>query len=304
MKQGIRILLTGKNGQLGFELQRSLAVLGEVIAVDRHDCDLSNPEAIRALIAKVQPQVIVNPAAHTAVDKAESEPELAYAINTIASQIFAEEAAKLGALLVHYSTDYVFDGKKDGWYSEDDTPNPQSVYGKTKLAGELAIASANPRHLIFRTSWVFGAHGGNFLKTILRLASEREELKIIADQYGAPTAASLLADVTAHAIRQVLIRDADTSNSTQANLYGTYHLVAGGTTTWHGYAERIVELAKVAGAQIKAENILPIPTSAYPLPAPRPANSRLSTEKLQVTFGLCLPDWQEGVKQVMTLLER
>jgi dTDP-4-dehydrorhamnose reductase len=303
MMQAIRILLTGKNGQLGFELQRSLAVLGSVIAVDREDCDLSNPEAIRALVARVQPHVIVNPAAHTAVDKAESEPELAHAINTIAPQIFAEEAAKIGALLVHYSTDYVFDGTKGGWYSETDTPNPQSVYGKTKLAGELAIAAANPRHLIFRTSWVFGAHGGNFLKTILRLAGEREELKIIADQHGAPTAASLLADVTAHAVRQVL--HIESANDSQvSDLYGTYHLVAAGSTTWHGYAESVVERAKAADVPVKATQILPIPTSAYPLPAPRPANSQLSTEKLQAAFGLCLPDWQDGVMQVMTLLSK
>jgi dTDP-4-dehydrorhamnose reductase len=300
-----RILLTGKNGQLGFELQRSLAVLGTVIAVDRDGCDLSDPAAIRALVARTQPHVIVNPAAHTAVDKAESEPELAYAINTIAPQVFAEEAAKIGALLVHYSTDYVFDGTKDGWYSETDTPNPQSVYGKTKLAGELAIAAANPRHLIFRTSWVFGAHGANFMKTILRLAGEREELKIIADQHGAPTAASLLADVTAHAIRQILASEQfPTPDSPLPALYGTYHLVAAGSTTWHGYAQSVVELAKSAGVRIKAAQILPIPTSAYPLPAPRPANSQLSTEKLQATFGLCLPDWQDGVTQVMTLLSK
>lgn len=293
-----RIFLTGKNGQLGFELQRSLALLGEVVAVDREDCDLSDPAAIRALVARVQPQVIVNPAAHTAVDKAESEPELAHAINTLAPQVFAEESAKLGALLVHYSTDYVFDGTKDGWYSETDTPNPQSVYGKTKLGGELAIAAANPKHLIFRTSWVFGAHGANFLKTILRLAAEREELKIIADQYGAPTAASLLADVTAHAIRQVLADDK------ASHLYGTYHLVAGGETSWHGYAENVVQLAQEAGVPVLAKQILAIPATAYPLPAPRPSNSRLNTQKLQTAFGLRLPEWQEGVQQVMTLLRR
>ncbi|MBY0444408.1 MAG: dTDP-4-dehydrorhamnose reductase, partial [Burkholderiales bacterium] len=270
---------------------------------DREDCDLSNPEAIRALVARVQPHVIVNPAAHTAVDKAESEPELALAINATAPQIFAEEAAKIGAMLVHYSTDYVFDGTKDGWYCETDKPNPQSVYGKTKLAGELAIAAANPRHLIFRTSWVFGAHGGNFLKTILRLAGEREELKIIADQHGAPTAASLLADVTAHAVRQVL--HIESANDSQvSDLYGTYHLVAAGSTTWHGYAESVVERAKAADVPVKATQILPIPTSAYPLPAPRPANSQLRTEKLQAAFGLCLPDWQDGVMQVMTLLSK
>ncbi|MGL4994733.1 MAG: dTDP-4-dehydrorhamnose reductase, partial [Deefgea sp.] len=192
-----KILVTGKNGQVGFELQRSLSVLGEVIAVDRGDCDLSNPAAIRKLVQRVRPDIIVNPAAHTAVDKAESEVELATLLNATAPQIFAEEAAKLGALLVHYSTDYVFDGAKDGAYLESDVTNPQSVYGKTKLAGELAVAAANPRHLIFRTSWVFGAHGGNFLKTMLRLMQQRDALSVVADQIGAPTSASLIADVTA-----------------------------------------------------------------------------------------------------------
>lgn len=321
------ILLTGKNGQVGFELQRSLAVLGEVIAVERNDCDLSNPAAIRELVQGIRPDVIVNPAAYTAVDQAETEVELATAMNTTAPQIFAEEAAKLGALLVHYSTDYVFDGNKDGAYSETDTPNPQSVYGKTKLAGELAVAAANPRHLIFRTSWVFGAHGGNFLKTMLRLMQQRDSLSVVADQIGAPTSASLIADVTAHAIRQVMgsgelgvgsreagNKDAGnkdaamhllpTPHSPLPSLYGTYHLVAAGETSWHGYASLVNEIAGLHGYTLKAgiENIKAIPACDYPLPAPRPSNSRLNTHKLQATFGLTLPSWQSGVQQVMTLL--
>ncbi|QLG88209.1 dTDP-4-dehydrorhamnose reductase [Chitinibacter bivalviorum] len=296
-----KILVTGKNGQVGFELQRSLAVLGEVIAVDREECDLGNPDAIRELVQRIRPDIIVNPAAHTAVDKAESEIELATALNATAPQVFAEEAAKLGALLIHYSTDYVFDGRKDGWYSETDTPNPQSVYGKTKLAGELAVAAANPRHLIFRTSWVFGAHGGNFLKTMLRLMQQRDALSVIHDQYGAPTSASLLADVTAQIIAQYL-----RSEKQDEFAYGTYHLVAAGETSWHGYASKINELAALQGYTLKvaAKDIQAIPATDYPLPAPRPANSRLNTQKLQAAFGLVLPNWQQGVQQVMTLLKQ
>ena len=198
----MKILLTGKNGQVGFELQRALAPLGEVVAVDQHECDLSNPDAIRQLVAKVAPQVIINPAAYTAVDKAESEQQLAQAINGTAPGVFGEEAARLGALVIHYSTDYVFDGCASGAYLESDTPNPQSVYGKTKLAGEKALQASGADHLIFRTSWVFGAHGANFAKTMLRLAAEREGLKIVADQFGAPTSAALLADVTAQVLGQ------------------------------------------------------------------------------------------------------
>ncbi|QLI80517.1 dTDP-4-dehydrorhamnose reductase [Chitinibacter fontanus] len=296
-----KILVTGKNGQVGFELQRSLAVLGEVIAVDREECDLSNPAAIRELVQRVRPDIIVNPAAYTAVDKAESEVELATALNAIAPQVLAEEAAKLGALLVHYSTDYVFDGKKDGYYVETDKPNPQSVYGKTKLAGELAVAAANPRHLIFRTSWVFGVHGGNFLKTMLRLMLQRDALSVINDQYGAPTSASLLADVTAQIVAQY-VRSADQSNFA----YGTYHLLAAGETSWYGYALLINEFATLQGYTLKiaAKDIQAIPASAYPLPAPRPANSRLDSRKLQSTFGLVLPQWPSAVQQVMMLIKQ
>ncbi|WP_051258663.1 dTDP-4-dehydrorhamnose reductase [Chitinibacter tainanensis] len=296
-----KILVTGKNGQVGFELQRSLAVLGEVIAVDREECDLSNPVAIRELVQRIRPDIIVNPAAYTAVDKAESEVDLAAALNATAPQICAEEAAKLGALLIHYSTDYVFDGNKDGWYVETDTPNPQSVYGKTKLAGELAVAAANPRHLIFRTSWVFGAHGGNFLKTMLKLMQTRDALSVVADQFGAPTAASLLADVTSQIIAQYL-RSSDKSKFA----YGTYHLVAAGETSWHGYASLVNDLAVQQGYTLKvaSQEIKAIPAGDYRVPAPRPANSRLNTQKLQTTFGLTLPSWQQGVGQVMTLLKQ
>ena len=291
----MRILLTGKNGQVGFELQRALAVLGEVVAVDHADCELSNSEAIRWLVAEVKPQVIVNTAAYTAVDKAESEPVLAEAVNATAPGVFGEEAARLGALVVHYSTDYVFDGTGQGAYGEADAPNPQSVYGKTKLAGERALQASGADHLIFRTSWVFGAHGGNFAKTILRLAAEREGLKIVADQFGAPTSAALLADVTAQVLGRYL-------REGRANFpFGLYHLVAGGCTTWHEYAQTVVRAALAAGKPLKltAEDVLPIATADYPLPAPRPSNSRLDTSRLRQTFGLVLPEWQNGLDHVL-----
>ncbi|WP_410498590.1 dTDP-4-dehydrorhamnose reductase [Chitinibacter sp. S2-10] len=296
-----KILLTGKNGQLGFELQRSLAILGDVIALDRADCDLANTDAVRELVQRVRPDIIVNPAAYTAVDQAETDSELTYAINTTAAQAFAEEAAKLGALLIHYSTDYVFDGCKEGWYVETDLPNPQSVYGKTKLAGEEAIRNSGCRHLIFRTSWVFGAHGGNFLKTMLRLMQTRDALSVINDQYGAPTSASLIADATAQIIAQYIF-----SQNRAEFAYGTYHLVAGGETSWHGYASLINDIAALQGytLRITSKAIQAIPATAYPVSAPRPANSRLDTQKLQTTFGLRLPAWQDGVHQVMTLFKQ
>lgn len=291
----MKILLTGKNGQVGFELQRALAPLGEVVAVDQHECDLSNPDAIRQLVAKVAPQVIINPAAYTAVDKAESEPQLALAVNGTAPGVFGEEAARLGALVIHYSTDYVFDGCVSGAYLESDTPNPQSVYGKSKLAGEKALQASGADHLIFRTSWVFGAHGANFAKTMLRLAAEREGLKIVADQFGAPTSAALLADVTAQVLGQYK-RDDRTGFP-----FGLYHLVAGGCTTWHEYAQTVVRAALAAGKPLKltADDIVPITTANYPLPAPRPANSRLDTQRLRETFGLELPAWQSGLGHVL-----
>lgn len=293
-----RILVTGKNGQVGFELQRSLSVLGEVIAVGRDECDLAQPEAVRTLIQKVQPDMIVNPAAYTAVDKAESESYQAQMVNATAVAAMAEEAAKLGALLIHYSTDYVFDGCKTGAYSEDDPSNPKSMYGMTKLAGEKAIAAVHSKHVILRTSWVFGAHGANFLKTVLRLARERDALKIVADQYGAPTSAALIADITAQIVaRYIAQKGADFP-------YGVYHLASQGETTWHGYANYVVDAARSRGQTFKVKEIAPIATSEYPLPAPRPANSRLSTKKLEQTFGIVLPTWQSQVEYVLSLLNQ
>ncbi len=291
----MKLLLTGKDGQVGFELQRSLAPLGEVVAVDLADCDLSDAEAIRQLVATVRPDVIVNPAAYTAVDKAESDQERAAAVNTVAPGIFGEEAAKLGALVVHYSTDYVFDGTKDGAYSEADPTNPQSVYGRTKRDGELALAQGNPRHLILRTSWVVGAHGGNFAKTMLKLAAERDSLSVVADQWGAPTSAALLADITAQLVRQWR-REGESVFP-----YGTYHCVAGGETHWCDYARFVIGEAVKAGKPIKVqpEAIKAITTADYPTPAIRPANSRLDTRKFRDTFGLELPHWQAGLHHIL-----
>lgn len=291
----MRILLTGKNGQVGFELQRALAPLGEIVAVDHHECDLADAGAIRKLVADVAPRIIVNPAAYTAVDKAESEPELALAINGTAPGVFGQEAARQGALVVHYSTDYVFDGSKQGAYTEEDSPNPQSVYGRTKLVGEQALLQSGADCLIFRTSWVFGAHGGNFAKTMLRLAAERDVLKIVGDQYGAPTSAALLADVTAQILGRYQRED-------RAGFpFGLYHLVAGGLTTWHAYAQAVVKAAEAAGKslKVKVDDIVSIATSDYPLPASRPANSELDTRRLQAAFGLRLPEWQNGLDHVL-----
>ena len=291
----MKILLTGKNGQVGFELQRSLAPLGEVHAVDVADCNLADENAIRQLVQTVKPDLIVNPAAYTAVDKAESEPALAAAINTHAPGIFGEEAVKLGAWVIHYSTDYVFDGTKSGHYTERDVTNPQSVYGRTKRDGELALQQSGAKHLILRTSWVVGAHGANFAKTVLRLAAERDSLNVVADQFGAPTSAALLADITAHLVRQCLREGKETFP------FDTYHLVAGGETNWCDYARFVVGEASKAGKILKAsrESIHPITTADYPLPATRPANSRLDTTHFKSTFGLELPDWEAGVHHIL-----
>lgn len=291
----MKILLTGKNGQLGFELQRALAPLGEVIAVGTQDCDLADADALRALVRRVAPDVIVNPAAYTAVDKAESDQDRAFAVNAQAPAILGEEGAKLGALVLHYSTDYVFDGAKDGAYSEDDTPAPQSVYGRSKLEGELALAATNPKHLILRTSWVVGAHGGNFAKTMLRLAGERERLTVVADQFGAPTSAALLADLSAHLVRQHAVAKGG------AFPYGTYHVTASGETNWHAYAQFVITEAIGTGKVLKAnaDAIAPLSTADYPTPAKRPANSRLATNRFSTTFGLRLPEWQDGVRHVL-----
>jgi dTDP-4-dehydrorhamnose reductase len=291
----MRILLTGKNGQVGFELQRALAPLGEISAVDQPDCDLTDPQAIRSLAQAIHPDIIVHPAAYTAVDRAESEPDLAMAINGTAPRVLGEEAAKIGALMVHYCTDYVYDGCKPSFYREDDTPNPQSVYGKSKLEGTEALRQSTDNHLIFRTCWVFGAHGANFVKTMLRLAGERESLKVVADQFGAPTSAALIADVTAQVIGQY-------QRSERGHFpFGLYHLAAGGVTTWCDFAKTVIEAAHRAGKALKVrpEDISPITTAEYPLPASRPANSRLATDKLRETFGLCLPSWQEGLNHIL-----
>jgi dTDP-4-dehydrorhamnose reductase len=303
----MRILLLGKGGQVGWELQRSLTPLGELIALDRNSTDycgdFSNLTGLAETVRAVRPDIIVNAAAHTAVDKAESEAELARTLNALAPQVLAEEAAKLGAWLVHYSTDYVFDGSGDTPWTETDSPGPLGVYGATKLEGEQLIAAANPRHLIFRTSWVYAARGGNFAKTMLRLAQERERLTVINDQIGAPTGADLLADVTAHAIRQVTQgRHTTTSgNTTPDTLAGLYHLVASGQTNWFEYAKHVLAQAQLVqpAIQIKASQIDPVPTSAFPTPAKRPHNSRLNTSKLQATFGLTLPPWQAGVNRML-----
>jgi len=290
----VKILLLGKNGQVGWELQRALAPLGELVAWDRTLADLADPLALAARVEEIKPQIIVNAAAYTAVDKAESEAETAFAVNASSPARLAEEAARLGAWLVHYSTDYVFDGSRTGAYREADGANPLSVYGRSKWQGEEGIRAAGCRHLIFRTSWVFGARGGNFLKTMLRLAAEREQLRVVADQMGAPTGAELLADVTAHCLRDALHPGGE-------ELSGTYHLTANGAVSWHGYARYVVERAWAAGLLLRCrpEDIVPISTAEYPLPAPRPANSCLDTSRLQERFGLALPDWRMGVDRVL-----
>ena len=294
----MKIVLFGKNGQLGWELQRSLSCLGELVLLGSGDAggNLSNPEALARTVRLHAPDVIVNAAAYTAVDKAESEIELCHAINALAPGVLAQEAARSGAWLVHYSTDYVFDGTGEQPWCEFDATGPLSVYGKTKLEGEEAIRASGCRHLIFRTSWVYAARGGNFAKTMLRLAQERASLNVIDDQFGAPTGADLLADVTAHALRMALGKQHGDS------LSGLYHLAAGGQTTWHGYASFVIAHARQAGIDIKlaADAIVAVPSSAFPLPAPRPNNSRLDTSKLQKSFDLRLPEWQTGVTRMLT----
>lgn len=290
------LLVTGSNGQVGFELRRSLAPLGRVVALERAGCDLSRPDELRRVVRELRPDVIVNPAAYTAVDKAETDIEAAYAINSVAPGVLAEEAKTLGSLLVHYSTDYVFDGRKDGSYVETDKVNPQSVYGKSKLAGEQAIAAAGVQALVLRTCWVAGAHGSNFAKTMLKLGRERDSLRVIADQFGAPTTASLIADVTAQIVARHWL-----SGRPTAFAGGVYHLAAAGETSWHGYATEVLRMAAALGVplQVNLKHIEAIPATAYPLPASRPANSRLNTSKLRETFGIHLPDWQQGIRLLL-----
>ena len=292
----MNILLLGKNGQVGWELQRSLALLGQVTALDfdssEHCGDFSQPDKVADTVRALRPQVIVNAAAHTGVDKAESEPDLAQLLNATTPGVLAQEAAKTGALLVHYSTDYVFDGSGSRPWTESDAPAPLSVYGRTKWEGEQLIEQSGAQHLILRTSWVYAARGGNFAKTMLRLAQERERLTVIDDQWGAPTGADLLADVTAHAIRHLQARPQDA---------GLYHVAAGGETNWNLYAKHVLAQAQQAQPAIKfkAIEVAPVPTSDFPTAAVRPYNSRLDTRKLQTTFGLSLPPWQQGVARMV-----
>jgi dTDP-4-dehydrorhamnose reductase len=292
----MKILLLGCDGQVGWELQRSLQPLGEVLALDfqsrDHAADFSKPDALATTVQAVRPDLIVNAAAHTAVDKAESEPELAQAINADAPGVLARSAAACGAWLVHYSTDYVFDGSGDQPRDEDSPTVPLSVYGRTKLDGEMQIRASGCKHLILRTSWVYAARGGNFAKTMLRLAATKTELNVIDDQIGAPTGADLLADLTALMARAA---------RAQPELAGTYHAVAAGATSWHGYARLVIETARERGVALTlpADALRPIPTSAYPTPAPRPLNSRLDTRKLRERFDVNLPHWESGVRRLL-----
>jgi len=292
----MKIVLFGKGGQVGWELQRALPLLGEVVALDfdstDHHADFSRPAALASTVRALRPDVIVNAAAHTAVDKAESEPDLAATLNAQAPAVLAAEAAVIGAWLVHYSTDYVFDGSGSEPRDENAATGPLSVYGRTKLDGENAVRASGCKHLILRTSWVYAARGGNFARTMLKLAAERETLSVIDDQVGAPTGADVLADITAHALRAVQREPA---------LGGLYHAVAAGQTSWHGYACFVIEWARRHGLPVKvaADAIRPVSTSAFPTPARRPLNSRLATDKLRSAFGLTLPDWQTGVERML-----
>ena len=292
----MKILLLGKNGQVGWSLQRSLAPLGELVALDSqsqtHCGDLSNLTGLAQTVRDVAPDVIVNAAAYTAVDNAEIEPVLAHTINALALSVLAQEAKRIGAWLIHFSTDYVFDGSGDKPWLETDATVPLSVYGVTKLAGEQAIIASACKHLIFRTSWVYGARGNNFAKTMLKLAQERDSLKVVNDQMGAPTGADLLADVTAHAIRTAL---------QNPNVSGLYHLVASGETSWYEYACFVIDFARQAGLDIKVAQtaIQAVPSSEFATVAKRPLNSRLNTNILQKTFSLHLPDWQSGVTRML-----
>jgi dTDP-4-dehydrorhamnose reductase len=292
----LKILVTGSNGQVGWELTRSLAVLGDVTACDRSTANLEAPETLAALVSTIRPDVIVNAAAYTAVDQAEKEEALAYRVNAESVGALAQAARDCGALFVHYSTDYVFDGTKSTPYVEGDAPCPANAYGRTKLAGEQAISTAGGDAIVLRTSWVYAARGKNFMKTILRLAAERDSLRIVDDQFGAPTSASVIADLTAHVVRQAQAeRKAGTFDS------GIFHMTASGATSWHGFARAILDTARAVAPAMnfKAQTIEPIPASAYPLPAPRPANSILDNGAFDRRFGLRRPDWQSSLSLVM-----
>lgn len=288
----MKILLFAKNGQVGWELQRALAPLGELIALDKTQCDLSNSQQLQQTLSEHAPQIIVNASAYTAVDKAEEEPELAHAINATAPAIMASQAKQLGALLVHYSTDYVFSGEGTTPWLEDDITSPQNTYGKTKREGEEAIEQSGCNYLIFRTSWVYAARSQNFIAAMHRLMAEREALGIVSDQIGVPTSAELIADVSAHAIVQTL---------QDAKKCGIYHLTASGETSWYDYAKLIADELLKAGVELKItlSAIKPIKTSEYPTPAKRPLNSRLNTQKIAIAFNLTMPNWQQGVKRAI-----
>ena len=295
----MKILLLGKDGQVGWELQRALAPLGELRALGRAEADFTDPESLRAVVRAFGPDVIVNAAAYTAVDKAEADAAMAHNVNAVSPGVLAEEAAAGNAWLVHYSTDYVFDGTKEGAWVETDAVNPLSVYGRTKYDGEQRIAATGARHLILRTSWVFAPRGGNFAKTMLRLAKERETLNVVADQHGAPTGAELLADVTALALHRIAVPGTDAQH-----LSGVYHLAAAGSTTWHAYAQHVLAQAQSHGAELKAgpDAVQPIAASAFPTPAARPANSRLDCSKFSASFGVHLPDWRHHVNRLIAEL--
>ena len=313
----LRIVLLGAQGQLGHALAQALPVMGEVLVLGRQQADLAQTDALRVLLDQHQPQLIVNAAAYTAVDKAEQEPDLAQAINAQAPAVLAHWAAAHGAVLVHYSTDYVFDGRSPRPYTEADAPAPLSVYGQSKWAGERAVQAAAGRHLVFRTSWVVGAHGGNFLKTMLRLGAERDSLRVVADQHGAPTSTELIAHTTVQVLQQMRAPALAANTKGEASQppnapwvsvddprWSLYHLAAAGETTWHAYACHVMDRATALGWPMRAsaQRIEAITTDQYPLPAPRPAHSRLNTQRLQSRFGVKLPDWQAGVDAVIDSL--
>jgi len=291
----LRIVLFGSSGQIGFELAKAMASLGEVIALKKNDANFNDPESLRDRIQNYQPDIIINAAAYTAVDSAENDYETAQNINTIAPEILAEEAEVQGSLLVHYSTDYVFDGQKRGYYKESDRPNPLSAYGRSKLNGELAVSNGCRRHLIFRTSWVFGKHGHNFLKNILHKATENLSLRVVADQTGAPTSSLLISDVTTEILKKIC------HFPPEDHCWGLYHLAASGETNWYDYSKYIITHARALGYPLKAipKSVEPIKTNEITLPAARPANSLLETKKLRETFSIYLPDWKLGVNRVL-----